>query len=78
MEFITQNFLLVYIVIIQSGEPGVEFIAQNFLLVSIILIQSGEPRVEFVAQNFLLVYSFYNTEWSTLRGVHCPKFFISI
>ena len=51
-----KNILLVYIIIIQSGQARVEFIAPNFLLVYIILIQSGEGRVEFIVKNFFSLY----------------------
>ena len=52
-----QNFLLVFIIIIQSGEARVEFMAQFFLIVYIYIdLQIHGLRVELFAQIFLLVY----------------------
>ena len=60
VEFIAQNFLQVYIIIIQSGEARVEFMAQFFLIVYIYIdLQIHGFRVELFAPNFLLVYMCY-------------------
>ena len=57
MEFNAQNFLRVYIIIIQSGQAHFEFVAQFFLIVYFyIVLQINGFGVEFIAQNFLLVY----------------------
>ena len=51
VELFAQNFLLVYIIIIQSGQARVEFMAQFFLIVYVYIdLQIPGFRVELFAQ----------------------------